>query len=193
MKIIELECQIWHTSGENHVARVSDLASFRRNFEYYIARISDLVPFRWHCGNCIAADDIVKIIDLECQIWHTSGKNHIAKVSDLVPCRRNFENCSPGVSDLTLFRRHCEKYYVNTLRTGDADLRFYVPTVQDEWRRFAFLTRWNSVHLQVLLSATPQGGMFPEVSQPQALLGSLMSISWKFHFTKIDSEFVINF
>ena len=33
------------------------------------------------------------------------------------------------------------------------------------------------VHLQVLLSATPQGGMFPEVSQPQALLGSLMIIS----------------
>ena len=28
-----------------------------------------------------------------------------------------------------------------------------------------------------LLSATPQGGMFPEVSHPQALLGSLLSIS----------------
>jgi len=35
----------------------------------------------------------------------------------------------------------------------------------------------NSVHLQVLLSATPQGGMFPEVSHPQALLGFLVSIS----------------
>jgi hypothetical protein len=35
----------------------------------------------------------------------------------------------------------------------------------------------NSVHLQVLLSATPQGGMFPEVSHPPALLGSLVSIS----------------
>jgi len=81
----------------------------------------------------------------------------------------------------------------NTLRTGDADLRFYVTTVQDGWRRFAFLTRWHSVHLQVLLSATPQGGEFPEISQPQALLGSLMSISWKFQFTKIVSEFVINF
>jgi len=31
--------------------------------------------------------------------------------------------------------------------------------------------------MQVLLSATPQGGMFPEVSQPQALLGPLVSIS----------------
>jgi len=30
--------------------------------------------------------------------------------------------------------------------------------------------------MQVLLSATPQGGMFPEVSHPQALLGSLVSI-----------------
>jgi len=82
---------------------------------------------------------------------------------------------------------------INTLRTGDADLRFYVRTVQDGWRRFAFLTRWNSVHLQVLLSATPQDGMFPEVSHPQALLGSLVSISWKFQFTKVVSEFVINF
>ena len=55
------------------------------------------------------------------------------------------------------------------------------------------LTQWNSVHLQVLLSATPQGRMFPEVSHPQALLGSLVSISWKFQVTKIVSEFVINF
>ena len=54
--------------------------------------------------------------------------------------------------------------------TGDADLRFYVTTVQDGWRRLAFLTRWNSVHLQVLLSATPQGGTFPEVSQQAAHL-----------------------
>ena len=30
---------------------------------------------------------------------------------------------------------------VNTLRTGDADLRFYVTTVQDGWRKSAFLTR----------------------------------------------------
>ena len=82
---------------------------------------------------------------------------------------------------------------VNTLRRGDADLRFYVTTVQDGWRRFAFLTRWNSVHLQVLLSATPQEGMFREVSHTQALLGSLLSISWKFQFTKVVSEFVINF
>ena len=88
---------------------------------------------------------------------------------------------------------NCTVRSFNTLRTGDADLRFYVTTVQDGWRRFAFLTRWNSVHLQVLLSATPQGGMFPEVSHPQTLLGSLVSISWKFQFTKIVSEFVINF
>ena len=31
--------------------------------------------------------------------------------------------------------------YVNTLRTGDADLRFYITTVQDGWRKSAFLTR----------------------------------------------------
>jgi len=30
---------------------------------------------------------------------------------------------------------------VNTLRTGDADLRLYITTVQDGWRKSAFLTR----------------------------------------------------
>ena len=29
----------------------------------------------------------------------------------------------------------------NTLRTGDADLRFYITTVQDRWRKSTFLTR----------------------------------------------------
>ena len=30
---------------------------------------------------------------------------------------------------------------INTPRTGDADLRFYITTVQDGWRKSAFLTR----------------------------------------------------
>ena len=30
---------------------------------------------------------------------------------------------------------------LNTLRTGDADLRFYITTVQDGWRKSAFLRR----------------------------------------------------
>jgi hypothetical protein len=30
---------------------------------------------------------------------------------------------------------------LNTLRTGDADLSFYITTVQDGWRKSAFLTR----------------------------------------------------
>ena len=30
---------------------------------------------------------------------------------------------------------------INTLRTGEADLRFYITTVQDGWRKPAFLTR----------------------------------------------------
>jgi hypothetical protein len=70
-----------------------------------------------------------------------------------------------------------ENEIINTLRTGDADLRFYLTNVQDGRRKSAFLTRRNSVHLQVLVSATPQGKMFPEVSHPQALLGSLVSVS----------------
>jgi len=39
---------------------------------------------------------------------------------------------------------------VNTLRTGDADLRFYITAVQDRWRKSAFLTRAGfpcTVHL----------------------------------------------
>ena len=30
---------------------------------------------------------------------------------------------------------------INTLRTGDADLRFYITTMQDGWRKSAFLKR----------------------------------------------------
>ena len=33
------------------------------------------------------------------------------------------------------------KTLFNTLRTGDADLRFYIKTVRDGWRKSAFLTR----------------------------------------------------
>ena len=39
---------------------------------------------------------------------------------------------------------------VNTLWTGDADLRLYITTVQDGWRKSAFLTRsWfpRTIHL----------------------------------------------
>ena len=34
-----------------------------------------------------------------------------------------------------------KEYMFNTLRTGDADLRFYITTVQDGWSKSAFLTR----------------------------------------------------
>ena len=34
-----------------------------------------------------------------------------------------------------------QRKFFNTLRTGDADLRFYITTVQDRWRKSAFLTR----------------------------------------------------
>ena len=41
---------------------------------------------------------------------------------------------------LALFLHQDQVYTVNTLRTGDADLRFYITTVQDGWRKSAFLT-----------------------------------------------------
>ena len=37
--------------------------------------------------------------------------------------------------------RHRVPRSFNTLRTGDANLRFYITTVQDGWRKSAFLTR----------------------------------------------------
>ena len=39
-------------------------------------------------------------------------------------------------------------YNLNTLRTGDADLCFYITNVQDGWRKsvFFFNTRWFSLH-----------------------------------------------
>ena len=33
------------------------------------------------------------------------------------------------------------EFFINTLRTRDADLCFYITTVQDGWRKSAFLTR----------------------------------------------------
>ena len=44
----------------------------------------------------------------------------------------------------------CIHNYINTLRTGDADMRLYITTVQDGWRKSAFLTRaWfpRTIHL----------------------------------------------
>jgi hypothetical protein len=39
----------------------------------------------------------------------------------------------------------------NTLRTGDVDLRLYITTVQDGWRKSAFLTSvWFSARSRVL-------------------------------------------
>ena len=35
----------------------------------------------------------------------------------------------------------CQPVLLNTLRTGDANLRFYITTAQDGWRKYAFLTR----------------------------------------------------
>jgi hypothetical protein len=40
---------------------------------------------------------------------------------------------------------------VNTLRTGDADLRLYITTVKDGWRKSAFLTSaWFPARSRVL-------------------------------------------
>ena len=38
------------------------------------------------------------------------------------------------------YRQMVAQLHINTLRTGDADLRFYITTVQDGWRKSAFLT-----------------------------------------------------
>jgi hypothetical protein len=49
---------------------------------------------------------------LECQIWHSSGKNHIARFLYFIPIRWDFENYIARISDLVVVRRNCEKYYV---------------------------------------------------------------------------------
>ena len=85
------------------------------------------------------------------------------------------------------YLKNQEKYV-----TGSKGLKWSDVIVAEIKKNFSIKKKWNSVHLQVLLNATPQGGMFPEVSHPQALLGSLVSIFWKFQFAKIVSEFVIN-
>ena len=96
-------------------------------------------------------------------------------------------------------------YCHSHLRTNlNSNFRIYENSISNYWTpsilthcgRVTQICVFNTVKLgtsAILLSATPQGGMFPEVSHPQALLGSLVSTSWKFQFTKIVSEFVINF
>ena len=62
-------------------------------------------------------------------------------------CREEYDNnskCLYLIHTLNTFSQ------INTLRTGDADLRLYITTVQDGWRKSAFLTRaWfpRTIHL----------------------------------------------
>ena len=87
--------------------------------------------------------------------------SHLARCTVSRPSR-NFPDSCPNLSALcqnrmvTIFdcqlnqnRSHvfvvklpsCNSKVLNTLRTSDADLRFYITTVQDGWRKSAFLTR----------------------------------------------------
>ena len=83
----------------------------------------------------------------------------------------------------TFFDMLCEetnRYYLQNQEkyvTGSKGLKWSDVTVAEKKKFFSIKKKRNSVHLQVLFSATPQGGMFPEVSHPQALLGTLVSIS----------------
>jgi len=56
----------------------------------------------------------------------------------LVRERKITANCA-FTSFVLLFRKLAHR--LNTLRTGDADLSFYITTVQDGWSKSAFLTR----------------------------------------------------
>ena len=45
------------------------------------------------------------------------------------------------ITDCLILNRAVDAEHLNTLRTGDANLRFYITTVQDGWRKSAFLIR----------------------------------------------------
>ena len=49
------------------------------------------------------------------------------------------EFCLYVLCGLCWMRKGADKH-INTLRMGDADLRFYITTVQDGWRKSVFLT-----------------------------------------------------
>ena len=67
--------------------------------------------------------------------------NFIFKALRISYIRRYFSALSVNVGIETLTCFLMLQYPLNTLRTGDADLRFYITTVQDGWRKSAFLTR----------------------------------------------------
>ena len=71
----------------------------------------------------------------QCRLYRVNGQRHLTfqpwscwRLLDVIPTR---------------LANSCLSYWstrLNTLRTGDADLRFYITTVQDWWRKSAFLT-----------------------------------------------------
>ena len=52
---------------------------------------------------------------------------------------RNWRNTNKNTSTARQLATFCK--HINTLRTGDANLRFYITTAQDGWSKSAFLTR----------------------------------------------------
>ena len=75
---------------------------------------------------------------LECAMWGFCGYSNYN--SDFFK-NWHFPDRLGGYRTWTCHWRPLNEKFVNTLRTGDADLRFYITTVQDEWGKSAFLTR----------------------------------------------------
>ena len=61
----------------------------------------------------------------KCKVWAT--------VALLSKCSNHYDQRNIGTKFVLNI--------VNTLKTGDANLRFYIKTAQDGWRKSAFLTR----------------------------------------------------
>ena len=88
--------------------------------------------FRWLCWVFVAIW-LIKFLLPFPHILLNCLYMHIGSSKINVHCQLSSVPCVFLISHL--FSR------LNTLRTGDADLRFYITTVQDGWRKSAFLTR----------------------------------------------------
>ena len=104
---------------------------------YFCLTLSWLSKYRWKTVLCYRGrpcsyrDIIHKNYVCYC------NKSKYGYNANLCECQKKNSRTLESFSQKQI--RH--QWNINTLRTGDADLRFYVTTAQDGWRKSAFLTR----------------------------------------------------
>ena len=110
----------------------------------YSAKHPD-VPFSSSEGTCCTV--LLHVTYMWAPTSYQCHANHGSNISS--QDQHHFESSTTCVLERVNPFAHSGRYthsrhqngHINTLRTGDTDLHFYITTVQDGWRKSAFLTR----------------------------------------------------